>query len=419
MIAQLTRGSPSAPPAPEATLLVDNNHAQSPEEQSSPDIALNSAADVLEPVSDANMNATNLDEFRSQNAPDHEGPLSREPAQNHPVSDAPSNEQITTELSVNEHGKICYYGPISAVHNPPELNTPESSIWEGYALGNIALETGLARQTLAKLLQIHWTWVSLMFMWVYRPAFMRDMATGGCYYSEFLLTVLCAHSAKYQDGLVVDLLLSRVRHLLGAAIQQPSSIPTVQALLQLSARELAQGSISQAWVYSGIAFRMASDLGLQHSGQDISGLKGHNPVDSEVRRRLFWSCYFWDKPISLYTGRLPAVNELPPLATLDMCNLLYYTTVILAHRPIWSVASSYQACISAAKSIEKLLLLLEATFGLENITYLMGYCIYTGASAELEDTNKGDPDASAAMQTYLRALNTSMKRCPLLEHSSS
>ncbi|KAF6812841.1 fungal specific transcription factor [Colletotrichum plurivorum] len=496
MIAQLRRGSPSAPTAHEAALLVDNNHAQSPEEQSSPDIALNSAEDVLEPVPDANINATNLDEFRSQNAPGHEGPLSREPAQNHPASDAPSNEQITTELSVDEHGKICYYGPTSAVHNPPELNTPvslsstcnsfssplnardflsfyskKSSIWEGYALGNIALETGLPRQTLAKLLQIHWTWVSPMFMWVYRPAFMRDMATGGRYYSEFLLTVLCAHSAKYQDGLGVDLLLSRVRHLLGAAIQQPSSIPTVQALLQLSARELAQGSISQAWVYSGIAFRMASDLGLQHSGQDISGLKGLNPVDSEVGRRLFWSCYFWD---NLYTGRLPAVNELPPLATLDMLNdiilqvysrrsrpiteaalkdiktrldhwraqspphlrydpddlpkvcppphiisqnLLYYTTVILAHRPFWSVASYYQACISAAKSIEKLLLLLEATFGLENITYLMGYCIYTGASAVLEDTNKGDPDASAAMHTYLRALNTGMKRCPLLERS--
>lgn len=121
------------------------------------------------------------------------------------------------------------------------------------------------------------------------------MAAGGRYYSEFLLTVLCAHSAKYQDGNGVDLLLSRVRRLLGEAIQQPSSIPTVQALLQLSARDLAHGSISQAWVYSGIAFRMASDLGLQHSGRDISSLKGLNPVDSEVRRRLFWSCYLWDK----------------------------------------------------------------------------------------------------------------------------
>lgn len=118
------------------------------------------------------------------------------------------------------------------------------------------------------------------------------MATGGRYYSEFLLTVICAHAAKYEHSSCAESLLSRVYRLLGAAIQQPSSIPTVQALLQLSARELANRSISQAWVYSGIAFRMASDLGLQHDSPDIRGL---GPVDREIRRRLFWSCYFWDK----------------------------------------------------------------------------------------------------------------------------
>lgn len=118
------------------------------------------------------------------------------------------------------------------------------------------------------------------------------MATGGQYYSEFLLTVICAHAAKYQDGAYAEFLLARVRRLLGTAIQQPSSIPTVQALLQLSARELANGSVSQAWVYSGIAFRMASDLGLQHNGPEF---RGFGPVDLEIRRRLFWSCYFWDK----------------------------------------------------------------------------------------------------------------------------
>lgn len=97
--------------------------------------------------------------------------------------------------------------------------------------------------------------------------------------------------------------------------------------------------------------------------------------------------------------------------------MLYFTTVILAHRPFWSVASYYQTCINAAKSIEKLLLLLESTFGFENITYLMGYCIYTGASAVVEEAKKGGAEANAAMRTYLRALNTGMKRCPLLERS--
>lgn len=47
----------------------------------------------------------------------------------------------------------------------------------------------------------------------------------------------------------------------------------------------------------------------------------------------------------------------------------------------------------------------------------MGYCIYTGASAILEDAKKADGAANATMQNYLRALNAGMSRCPLLERS--
>lgn len=68
--------------------------------------------------------------------------------------------------------------------------------------------------------------------------------------------------------------------------------------------------------------------------------------------------------------------------------------------------------------MEKLVLLLESTFGLDNITYLMGYCIYTGASAVLEDAKSSNQGvAHPVLRTFLRALNTGMRRCPLLERS--
>ena len=114
--------------------------------------------------------------------------------------DAGAKEPVTTELSVDEHGKINYYGPTSAVHEPPQplqIDSPwskesthnseradalaslaaharETVTWEEFALGNAALQTGIPRQLMAKLLHIHWTWVSPMFMWVYRPAFIRE-----------------------------------------------------------------------------------------------------------------------------------------------------------------------------------------------------------------------------------------------------
>jgi hypothetical protein len=116
--------------------------------------------------------------------------------------------------------------------------------------------------------------------------------TGGPYYSPFLLMVLCAHAARFDNRETSDILMSRARLLLGTEIQRPSCIPTTQALLQLSARELAYGSISQAWLYSGMAFRMVSDLGLHHSTAKIVTLGPFSAEDIEIRRRLFWSCYF-------------------------------------------------------------------------------------------------------------------------------
>lgn len=112
--------------------------------------------------------------------------------------DGTSQDGLAIDLSVDEHGKICYYGPTSAVHEPLGLASPstnsmsrgdgskrtdvraylvsrarESTIWEEFALGNASLQLGLPRQIMAKLLHLHWTWVAPMFMWVYRPAFMR------------------------------------------------------------------------------------------------------------------------------------------------------------------------------------------------------------------------------------------------------
>jgi hypothetical protein len=75
------------------------------------------------------------------------------------------------------------------------------------------------------------------------------------------------------------------------------------------------------------------------------------------------------------------------------------------------------ACRKAADSVEKLLLLLEKTFGFTRITYLMAYCIYTAASAMIQDVKAGDLDAHAKMDTFLRALNGGRTTCPVIQRS--
>lgn len=214
-IHELRRDSPSVSQAPEMSLPVESSPVQSPGEGSSPKTAPNQVSDA--PKSPEEAHPRNSVTSFSQNLGEHDTVLSSEPAQAHLTISVPPEGQITTDLSIDENGKICYYGPTSAVHNPPELATPmsiastcnsfssmmnariflssyskESSIWETYALGNIAGETGIPRATLAMLLQIHWTWVSPMFMWVYRPAFMREYPDSSHWMSSSI------NSSKYR-----------------------------------------------------------------------------------------------------------------------------------------------------------------------------------------------------------------------------
>ncbi|KAK5730631.1 hypothetical protein LTR15_000568 [Elasticomyces elasticus] len=167
------------------------------------------------------------------------------------------------------------------------------------------------------LLDSHWVWVQPLFNFIYRPAFTRDLKTNGPYCSILLLNAILSHSvrwckadpglasmlAPFEDGAYFGRL---VRAGLMDAVQDgPTSIPTIQTLLLLSAQECGRGNLTQAWLYSGMAFRLAEDIGVVFDGRKY-GVQ-LSTEDIEIRNRLFWSCYFWDKLIALYLGRLPTL----------------------------------------------------------------------------------------------------------------
>lgn len=72
---------------------------------------------------------------------------------------------------------------------------------------------------------------------------------------------------------------------------------TVQALALMSVREAGCGREGKGWVYSGMSFRMASDLGLN---VDSSSLGSHSLSDEEIdaRRITFWGCFLIDKCVA-------------------------------------------------------------------------------------------------------------------------
>jgi ribosomal protein L13E len=68
-------------------------------------------------------------------------------------------------------------------------------------------------------------------------------------------------------------------------------LTTVQALALMSVREAGCGREAKGWVYSGMSFRMACDLGLNIDSR--SSTLDEQEIDA--RRITFWGCFLFDK----------------------------------------------------------------------------------------------------------------------------
>lgn len=86
-----------------------------------------------------------------------------------------------------------------------------------------------------------------------------------------------------------------------------SSIPSIQALLLLASSLFALGQHQSSWLYSGLAFRMLVDMGLHIDNTAFD--KKLSFEDIEIRRRVVWGSFCFDKIHSLYQGRAPTLQE--------------------------------------------------------------------------------------------------------------
>ncbi|KAG5818951.1 hypothetical protein H9Q74_000234 [Fusarium xylarioides] len=169
------------------------------------------------------------------------------------------------------------------------------------------------------LLSLHWNRQHHLFLITYRPAFMRDMACGGPYFSKLLLNAIYFGSSKFSPRLEVrkdvnDVRTAgwryreRVRELVGGSLDR-SDITTIQALLVMTNSLFALGDErSAAWLYAGLAFRMLIDLGLH---VDLTNSHQFSDEDLEIRRRVFWGAFVVDKIQSLYQGRSAQTETSP------------------------------------------------------------------------------------------------------------
>ncbi|CAG8576204.1 16605_t:CDS:2 [Acaulospora morrowiae] len=83
-----------------------------------------------------------------------------------------------------------------------------------------------------------------------------------------------------------------------------STLSIIQALLLLSWHHKERLN-SQTWIFTGLAIRLAQDMGLHRESLN----ENFNEREAEVRRRVWWTCVTFDSFLSIALGRPLAINE--------------------------------------------------------------------------------------------------------------
>lgn len=162
------------------------------------------------------------------------------------------------------------------------------------------------------LLTMYFTWHYPFFTILAKDMFYRDYVRGvsSPYCSALLVNSILAlgcHFTTSQGAFSDPKNLSTAgdhffkeakRIILENDEHENAKLCTVQAFALMSVREAGCGREGKGWVYSGLSFRMAFDLGLN---VDVTTLGAHNLTEEEIdaRRITFWGCYLIDKSVLL------------------------------------------------------------------------------------------------------------------------
>ncbi|KAJ6137806.1 Mediator complex subunit Med10 [Penicillium samsonianum] len=252
--------------------------------------------------------------------------------------EVPENDRRNTSL---------YHGPTSTVYddtspNHNEQNRPGPSNEEGtrhFLFSQTARQRQLEPLNLAAgkldfdgidpeigmhLLSIYWSRQLYTAQIIYRPAFMRDMACEGPYFSKLLLNAIFFVVSKHCDRPELrsdpnDITTAgwkfrqRFTQLLRDCFDK-SEITTLQALLIMSNALFSRcDERSLSWLYAGNAFNMFIDLGL-HVLPAVDSIPAE---ELEIRKRVLWGAYLIDKIQCLFQGRPPLLNRVNVRASLD------------------------------------------------------------------------------------------------------
>lgn len=161
---------------------------------------------------------------------------------------------------------------------------------------------------ISHLMKMYFTWHYPFFTTLSRDLFYRDYVRGvsSQYCSSLLVNTMLAlgcHFSSWEgaredpgnSATAGDHFFKEAKRLFFENDEHANAkLCTVQALALMSVREAGCGRESKGWVYSGMSFRMASDLGLDFDSTSL-GVRNLSEEEIDARRITFWGCFLFDK----------------------------------------------------------------------------------------------------------------------------
>ncbi|KNE59821.1 hypothetical protein AMAG_05277 [Allomyces macrogynus ATCC 38327] len=132
-----------------------------------------------------------------------------------------------------------------------------------------------------------------------------------------LLNSIFAVAARVYEGLseeqsdkpgASDIFLNRARQIARNILLEPPCLEYIQALLLLSFHELGflRGS---TWLISGVAIRMAQDIGLNRRMDNLSGALSISPMQRHLMKKTWAAVFVMDRFVSAVLGRPVTIHD--------------------------------------------------------------------------------------------------------------
>lgn len=98
----------------------------------------------------------------------------------------------------------------------------------------------------------------------------------------------CEQAAKNLDSIVAG------RH----------GLQSIQVILLFAIYNLRSPKGLGAWTYTGLAMRQCIEMGMHHPASPSLSI-----LETEMRKRIFWTCYCLDRQVSMILGRPFAISD--------------------------------------------------------------------------------------------------------------